>query len=70
MTAQNPGHGPGWHADLRAEDIGAVAVLGPGSQHALLDLGNPEAVIPYLADHVDPGRLPDELANPSIFGAT
>ena len=31
---------------------------------------NPEAVIPYLADHVDPGRLPDELANPSIFGAT
>ena len=39
VTAQDPGHGPGWHADLRAEDIGAVAVLGPGDQDALLNLG-------------------------------
>lgn len=31
---------------------------------------NPEGVLNYLADHVDPGRIPDELANLSTFGAT
>ena len=31
---------------------------------------NPEGVLNYISDRVDPGRLPDELANPSTFGAT
>ena len=30
----------------------------------------PEGVLEYLADHVDPGRIPQELANPQTFGAT
>lgn len=30
----------------------------------------PAGVLDYLADHVDPGRIPEELANPSTFGAT
>ena len=31
---------------------------------------SPEGVLDYISDRVDPGRLPDELANPSTFGAT
>lgn len=30
----------------------------------------PEGVLDYLADHVDPCRLPEQLANPATFGAT
>lgn len=31
---------------------------------------NPEGILDYLRDSVDPGRIPEELANPPAFGNT
>lgn len=31
---------------------------------------NPEGILDYLRDSVDPGRIPEELANPPAFGTT
>ena len=61
------GHAPRTMRVTRLAEL--ASTMDPKLVAAALGL-SPEGVLDYIRDRVDPGRLPDELANPSTFGAT